>query len=714
MPFIHLINGMGQFSFWDPYRNGGYPIMGNAEHFFALSWLIDPYTPLANLWLNVALYLHLLAVAVVAWLVAKRAKLSPFWSAVAAISIGFSEILIVLEQSARFQALTLLLVLLLVHFIMQGKWKKKLRLALLSVLTAVALVSNTYYALFVLIVVLSYDIFDTSKGENISWSHISRAFLFTTLIGFLGLLISAPFTYPLFYHTKQSFVSVAGLIYPPNIADNIANLVIPSISKDRIFVSSLVAMAIMMLATHRLPRDLIKELTQHTLPIAALFLFSLFCLPLVGEIFAQFYSKLPVVSGLRHHSGYIIAALPSLVLVSCKILQHYESCSISSLSSKFGVSFGIFLLFYAFSVGFGMHKILPSTHFFWGYSAILAAALLGFFCILNKWFPKIRDIITMRHLAILLLIFGMMLTVPHAFAERHPWNKRNLHVTNKPSDSIFFEDIHKDDTPFFRIYREQGADPIFNILQGYERSDGFSLLFPSGWAYSLALLSSSHDLSPIRPHWVKKVSCAEVDQRALDFLGVKYMICRAANLPDLPSGWLEASRGKKYVLLERETFINPIRFYRNWRVAEMLPPQDSRVNILSSFINDEVLLDAEPSDFGKERTNSHFAKARKTEVSLLRADPGEFELQVYSQSSGILVIPENWDEGWQLTINGEKKQTVRAFMAYLGVPLQPGVSRIYIQYRDRPFLIGLFVSVVTLVFLLGVSIPNSMRWCQHK
>ena len=125
MPFIHWVNGMSEFSFWDPYRNGGYPILGNAEHFFFLSLFIDPSGQHANLLLNVALYLHLLAVAVVAWFLARKAMLSPLWSSIAAISIAFSEQLIVTEQSARFQALTLFLVLLLVHLIMHYNWKKK-------------------------------------------------------------------------------------------------------------------------------------------------------------------------------------------------------------------------------------------------------------------------------------------------------------------------------------------------------------------------------------------------------------------------------------------------------------------------------------------------------------------------------------------------------------------------------------------------------------
>ena len=84
-------------------------------------------------------------------------------------------------------------------------------------------------------------------------------------------------------------------------------------------------------------------------------------------------------------------------------------------------------------------------------------------------------------------------------------------------------------------------------------------------------------------------------------------------------------------------------------------------------------------------------------------------MSVRSKVRGFLVIPENWDDGWQLSVNGKREEVVRAFMAYIGVPIQPGVSKVYLSYSDYPLLVGLWVSGVTLFSLVVLNIICAVR-----
>ena len=713
MPFIHLINGMNNFSFWDPYRNGGYPILGNAEHFFFLSWLIDPDSKNANLLLNIALYLHLLFIGFVGWLVARKEELSPFWAAIAAITIGFSEPIIVLKLAGRFQGLAMFLVLLFVHLVMQSGYTKKNKFLFLSILSAMALITSGYYALFVPLIILSYELFDSRNIREITLSHAFNALLYTALIGGAGLLLSAPFTFPLIYHTQKSFVIATKLSYSPDVVKNIANIIIPACSEDRIYVSSLIAIAFFLLFNKR-SFFLYKALIRHVLPIGALLLFSLLYLPLIGEYLSDIYSKLPIISGIRRHNAYIFAAIPSLVLVSCKILQEYQNYSISKLSFRVRVFLSIFFFSYMFFVGYAFLKGRDPQHFYLGVTVVILMFLFGgITAIPNRYLNKIRKILTIKHVAISLVLIGVILLLPEVFTKRNIWNQRPVYVKNKSAYPAITKEIKKDDTPFFRVYR--GSGPLFGILQAYERTDGFSYLFPKGWAYSLYLLSPTNELNPIpqrlnpiRPHWVKKTPCAQLDKDAIDLLGIKYLIIHENKMTESLPGWQKVIKDRRRFLLKRKDFSNPIRVFYKWRISEILPPKDARSDILSSFKKSEVLIDKLPDGF-KNYKNVTMTKSNETKVELMQVEPGIFELLVNSRAKSILVIPENWDEGWNLFINGKKKETVRAFMGYIGVPLQSGVSRIMLKYKDYSFLIGLLVSGFTLFVLTGLCILPSNR-----
>ncbi|HEX2572088.1 MAG TPA: YfhO family protein [Polyangia bacterium] len=80
----------------------------------------------------------------------------------------------------------------------------------------------------------------------------------------------------------------------------------------------------------------------------------------------------------------------------------------------------------------------------------------------------------------------------------------------------------------------------------------------------------------------------------------------------------------------------------------------------------------------------------------------EMVLEVMAEAPGLLVASEIFYPGWSVTVDGEEAPIVRTDWAFRGVPLGPGHHRVVFRYRSRPTEIGLGLSVLGLMALLGL------------
>lgn len=136
------------------------------------------------------------------------------------------------------------------------------------------------------------------------------------------------------------------------------------------------------------------------------------------------------------------------------------------------------------------------------------------------------------------------------------------------------------------------------------------------------------------------------------------------------------------------------------------------MKILSSLQENGILVDKIPEKLTNSTSED---KPDKEKLELIKISPGLFEFQIFSSQSGILVIPENWDKGWQLYVNDGKQDTVRVNMAYLGVPIQSGQSDIILRYRDVYLYKGCLIALGTFIALcmlclFSVKSSNTMKY----
>jgi hypothetical protein len=69
-------------------------------------------------------------------------------------------------------------------------------------------------------------------------------------------------------------------------------------------------------------------------------------------------------------------------------------------------------------------------------------------------------------------------------------------------------------------------------------------------------------------------------------------------------------------------------------------------------------------------------------VAVTEDRPGSMRFSVASSYPGIIVIPDNFDAGWRASVNGGKTPVLKAYHAYIGIPVNSGRSTIQLTYSD--------------------------------
>jgi hypothetical protein len=211
---------------------------------------------------------------------------------------------------------------------------------------------------------------------------------------------------------------------------------------------------------------------------------------------------------------------------------------------------------------------------------------------------------------------------------------------------------------------------------------------------------------------VQSVSCRGFDPKALDLLAVKYMICSAANV-DQMAGWDLIAREKDAVLFKRSQYDGGILLFCNWHITPASPPMDAREGVLKAFADGVALIASETADFTIDRDPACPSGGGLAQsVDWTEQTPGAMTLTIVSPHSGVLLIPDNFDSGWQASINGSVSPLLKVYGSYVGIPVTSGRSTIRLVYRDDYFWIGLALSGLTLLGLfiyVGVSYARGAK-----
>jgi uncharacterized membrane protein YfhO len=170
-------------------------------------------------------------------------------------------------------------------------------------------------------------------------------------------------------------------------------------------------------------------------------------------------------------------------------------------------------------------------------------------------------------------------------------------------------------------------------------------------------------------------------------LGVRYLIARG----NAPTGVRPTFVQKDYWAIE-----NRLALPRTYvpRHVEVVTNKEERLAKLASpdFDAREVAYVESNVDHPGEITgHSEITNENPTRVSM----------SVKMETSGLVVLADLWDPGWQASLNGKMVPILRANHALRGVAVPPGNWSLDFQYRPVSFTRGCWLAAAAIFLLTG-------------
>jgi hypothetical protein len=100
-----------------------------------------------------------------------------------------------------------------------------------------------------------------------------------------------------------------------------------------------------------------------------------------------------------------------------------------------------------------------------------------------------------------------------------------------------------------------------------------------------------------------------------------------------------------------------------------------------------------------------FAKNGKVDylIKHLRQTNSIREMLVRTDKDGIMFLSESWYPGWEVYVNGNKQETLRANYAFKAVAIPAGEHEVQFIYRPLSFTIGKWVTLVCLLIIITLT-----------
>lgn len=84
-------------------------------------------------------------------------------------------------------------------------------------------------------------------------------------------------------------------------------------------------------------------------------------------------------------------------------------------------------------------------------------------------------------------------------------------------------------------------------------------------------------------------------------------------------------------------------------------------------------------------------------------------IRLKSTSPAWLVVPTSWSRGWSATVNGRAASVIRADYAKQAVQVPAGTSLVELRYRPPGFLVGVIISLLTILLCASVPMLSLVR-----
>jgi len=203
---------------------------------------------------------------------------------------------------------------------------------------------------------------------------------------------------------------------------------------------------------------------------------------------------------------------------------------------------------------------------------------------------------------------------------------------------------------------------------------------------------------------VSGVAADKADSPVLDLARVRYLVA-SRRVPSLDDRLVYPPPEKRDGPVDLWIYANPDARPRAWMVHQARVQADDevleRLRRGDGAVDREVLIDAWPDGF----TSPPASSAGDAHVEVARDTPGRLVLTVKADGPGWLVVNDTWCPGWRATAEAadgaqEELPVVRAWTAFMAVPVESGEQRVVLEYVPASVTWGVVLTGIGWIGLL--------------
>lgn len=689
------------FPLWNSDIQGGTPILASLERFTWLSWVVDVDSEFLFLAVNLAVLAAALLLSFSIYLLSRELGLSYCASLVAAMCFIFTMYMQVdVLRSGRLQVLINVAVsnVGLIAYVRHvrrrsGPWLLISGFAAGFVLCGMAHYIITTYGLFFLIFGLHYNLRrEGALGRALVCFAAQAAVVSST-----GILFWALFLFPaLDYHLSSGVLHriAENTRLVPWFGESVLNFFLPVCDPNRIFDTApflgLSALPLLAMVLDRLGR-FFSDRSVPRIPLVALifvlisFLFGVFPF----NYLMHWQRQIPLFSNIRHTWAFAF----TLTQGACILLA-----SVLDVEGDLANGRRLFRPFIPVATVIGVVVLSWLFHFkavYFG-GELYRSALPDFgeqlFLGLRRYWPVLLlfvvPLAVLRSRRVVFWCLALLLAVQCVFFNFDFYHGHGFKDMSRVRAKLLKVD------EYFRIYSGQLRSNVGFYLSGIPRLTGFSLYFSPEQKRMYRLLGLDGDRAA-RPHQVKLPSNPlDFSTNGRQLLGLKYFITRGLKRQAMPVNPLYSYN--KFDIYEYPDWRQPLRLFTNWKVVK----GPDRAVALAGKSKDPLATLFIEQDPGLPTIAGELFPG-DSEVRIRSHSSSEWLLDVRAPSGGLLFIPEMYDKGWRATVDGQPAEVLRADGCFKAVTVLPGDHAVRLWYMPVSFVLGAWVSGVSLFLALA-------------
>ncbi len=178
----------------------------------------------------------------------------------------------------------------------------------------------------------------------------------------------------------------------------------------------------------------------------------------------------------------------------------------------------------------------------------------------------------------------------------------------------------------------------------------------------------------------------------LNIYSVKYIICDNKVCKKYENDYNVIKEGENVKILENDNALPRAFISYNFKSYKKIDSVHKVLDNYDSKVEENILIE------GNFEKTSEIKGIDEAEI--IKNNSDEIKIVAKSQERGLLVITNNYYEGWSAKVNGKEANIFPVFGSIQGIFIEEGLNTVELSYKPKYFNISLIISLISLLLII--------------